>query len=214
MNIITLNETTHDVVSKSSYDIYEFRAKENKRMATDLANLPKGRIILMAIMDTGIDHLDPDTKVQMQACGAEVFEGSFRESYGFIGRKGYPKVAESRSRDTAYTLVFKSLAQTMQELGHTHLDLLKFDIEGFEWGLFAAEILPKSREQMPEQIAFELHTEKANPAFVPRDVVGDKGYTAVNKLMLDLFNAGYRITSKEVNNGDPACAEFVALNVL
>merc|ERR1719454_2210175 len=33
-------------------------------------------------------------------------------------------------------MVFKTLGESMKELGHTSMDLLKFDIEGFEWQLF------------------------------------------------------------------------------
>merc|ERR1719277_1594134 len=99
----------------------------------------------------------------------------------------------------------------MTELGHTYLDVLKFDIEGFEWKLFETEILPSKR--LPEQISFELHTQKASPYFVPQENVADKDFVAVNQLFLSLYQLGYRVSSKEVNNGDPACAEFVMVNV-
>merc|ERR1719174_520251 len=56
-------------------------------------------------------------------------------------------------------LKFKTLTETMRELGHTYIDLLKFDIEGFEWQLFQTEILPSKNP--PEQLSFELHTQKA-----------------------------------------------------
>jgi len=114
-------------------------------------------------------------------------------------------------KNHAETMQFKTLAQTMAELGHTYVDLLKFDIEGFEWNLFATEILPSSNP--PEQISFELHTQKANPAYVPQSLVHDKGYAQVNQLFRSLYDKGYRVASKELNSGDPACAEFVALNV-
>lgn len=214
INVVTLDPATHEVLSKNTYDTFaENKARENARMASDLGDLPDGRIVMMAVMDTGLDGLESNGKEAMRAFGASKLEGGFRESYGFIGAKGLRKVAESRSRDMPQRLIFKTLKQTMEELGHSYLDLLKFDIEGFEWGLFASEILVKDRAHLPEQISFELHTKAANPAYVPQEVVGAKGFKAVNKLMLDLWNVGYRITSKEVNNGDTACAEFVAVNV-
>jgi hypothetical protein len=212
INVVIVDAASQKVLSKDTYDTFE-KPQDTAQLAKDLNALPEGRIVLMAVMDTGLETLTEEAQKAMRACGADTVQGGFRESYGFIGRKGHKKVAESRSRDVPSKLQFKTLEQTMKELGHTYLDLLKFDIEGFEWGLFASEILTKDREHLPEQISFELHTAEANPSYVPRDVVGDKGYKKVNKLMLDLFNAGYRITSKEVNNGDPACAEFVALNV-
>lgn len=105
---------------------------------------------------------------------------------------------------------FKTLAETMKDLGHTYIDLLKFDIEGFEWPLFKTELLTIANP--PEQLSFELHTQKANPAYVPQFNVRDKGYVQVNRLFRSLYDIGYRVTSKELNNGDPACAEFVAIN--
>jgi len=109
------------------------------------------------------------------------------------------------------TLQFKSLSETMQELGHSYIDLLKFDIEGFEWKLFESEILPSKNP--PEQLSFELHTKRASPRFVPHSNVADKDYVQVNRLFKSLYDMGYRVTSKEINNSDPACAEFVAVRV-
>lgn len=108
-------------------------------------------------------------------------------------------------------LQFKSLSETMKELGHSYIDLLKFDIEGFEWQLFHTQLL--NSEHAPEQLSFELHTQKANPAYVPHDNVADKGFVQVNQLFKNLYDMGYRVTSKELNSGDPACAEFVAAKI-
>lgn len=109
------------------------------------------------------------------------------------------------------SLKFKSLSETMEQLGHTHIDLLKFDIEGFEWPLFQSQLLAQSGQNLPEQMSFELHTQKANPAYVPQENVHDKGYVQVNRLFKSLYDIGYRVTSKELNSGDPACAEFVLI---
>lgn len=106
---------------------------------------------------------------------------------------------------------FKSLSDTMAELGHEHVDLLKFDIEGFEWELFQTEILPS--KNLPEQLSFELHTQGALKQFVPPANVKGKGFVEVNQLFKALFDRGYRVASKELNNGDPTCAEFIAVNV-
>lgn len=108
---------------------------------------------------------------------------------------------------------FKKLSQTMQELGHEHVDLLKFDIEGYEWKLFQTEILTMETDRLPEQISFELHTQRANPYYVPHELVKGKGYAEVNSLFLMLHDKGYRIASKELNSGDPACCEFILVKM-
>jgi hypothetical protein len=108
-------------------------------------------------------------------------------------------------------LKFKSLADTMTELNHTRLDLLKFDIEGFEWSLFNDELF-SGMVSLPRQMSFELHTEGAQSMYVSPEVVKGKGFKQVNELFLNLFDRGYRVVSKEINNGDRHCAEFVVVN--
>mmetsp|Transcript_2495 Transcript_2495/g.7076 ORF Transcript_2495/g.7076 Transcript_2495/m.7076 type:complete len:251 (-) Transcript_2495:171-923(-) len=112
---------------------------------------------------------------------------------------------------SAEEFVFKTLSETMAELGHENIDLLKFDIEGFEWGLFEQDFYGSTVR--PMQIAFELHTQDAYPIAVPRVPVAGRGFASVSTLFSKLFGFGYRVVSKELNNWDPACAEFVLLNV-
>jgi len=136
---------------------------------------------------------------------------SFKFHNWCIGQKNNVSFKSNVYLQTDASMEFKTLTETMHELGHSHVDLLKFDIEGFEWQLFETEILPSKTP--PEQLSFELHTQKANPAYVPPSLVQDKGFVEVNRLFRSLFDKGYRVASKELNNGDPACAEFVLLNV-
>mmetsp|Transcript_74922 Transcript_74922/g.132513 ORF Transcript_74922/g.132513 Transcript_74922/m.132513 type:complete len:494 (-) Transcript_74922:75-1556(-) len=214
INLIAIDPATQQVVSNSTYDTYIAAEKENARLASDLYSLPTGQIVLVAVHDTGLEHLRQNALEALHHLGASVDGGNFREGYAFIGRVGQQPVVEKRSRDIKHQLQFKSLAETMQELGHTHVDLLKFDIEGYEWQLFQSEILSTNdRTQLPEQIAFELHTRGANPSYVPVELVSSKGPEQVGDLFLSLFDIGYRVISKEINSGDGHCAEFVALRV-
>lgn len=108
-------------------------------------------------------------------------------------------------------LKFKTFAETMETLGHSSVDLLKFDIEGFEWDLFESTLLVANI--LPAQLSFELHTEGANPGAVQPRKVNGKSFEAVNRLFLQLFDLGYRVVSKELNPGDQFCCEFVLVNV-
>lgn len=101
---------------------------------------------------------------------------------------------------------FHSLDQIMKRLSHARLDILKFDIEGYEWDLFETIM---QGNQLPTQMAFELHTQYANPNYVPSHLVAKKGRGAVAELFYELYLLGYRVVSKEVNNEDHGCAEFV-----
>lgn len=108
-------------------------------------------------------------------------------------------------------LSFRTLSETMRLLGHDSLDVLKFDIEGFEWRLFETEILGGGL--LPRQLAFELHTQGSKPIVVPPHLVKGKGFGEVNQLFLALHDRGYRVVSKEMNIYDDKCAEFVLVNV-
>ena len=77
----------------------------------------------------------------------------------------------------------------MHELGHADISILKFDIEGYEWKVFEDEIL-KWTKPYAEQLAFELHTEGANPAYVPRELVKNKGQPEVTHLFSQLSRMG------------------------
>merc|ERR1712079_415719 len=56
------------------------------------------------------------------------------EGAGFNAGNGY-------LRGKQRAVQFKKLSETMQLLGHDSVDVLKFDIEGFEWKLFQRKFL-------------------------------------------------------------------------
>merc|ERR1719272_1024046 len=109
------------------------------------------------------------------------------------------------------TLIFKSLSDSMKELGHSQMDLLKFDIEGFEWQLFTEELL--KGKVLPKQISFEMHTQGAKDWSVPVSNTKGRSNHEVNNAFLALHKLGYRVVSKERNRHDHACAEFVMVLV-
>ena len=129
---------------------------------------------------------------------------------GVLGVNQQMESAHAKGQDESQ-YVFKTIDQTMKELKHTKRSVLKFDIEGFEWGLFENNIL--NMKTHPVQLTLELHTQGANPRAVPPTVFEGKSFQAVNKLFLTLHDQGYRVISKEVNGGCPCCAEFVLVNL-
>mmetsp|Transcript_104584 Transcript_104584/g.196915 ORF Transcript_104584/g.196915 Transcript_104584/m.196915 type:complete len:329 (+) Transcript_104584:67-1053(+) len=126
-----------------------------------------------------------------------------------MSKTGYLKEGDVKAK----SMEFKSLAQTMHELSHKHIDLLKFDIEGFEWKLFEDDILHATDANLPAQLSFELHTQGANKFWVPPENVAGKGYEEVNSLFLKLFDLGYRVASKQVHSLDDRCAEFILVKL-
>jgi len=115
-------------------------------------------------------------------------------------------------RKADLTFEFKGLDTIRTELGHSHIDILKMDIEGFEWDIFVG-LLQLQDLDLPQQLLFELHTEGANPTWVPPSLVKGKTRREVVDLFLRLYDRGYRVVYKEVNIGDPRCADFTLLRI-
>jgi hypothetical protein len=119
------------------------------------------------------------------------------------------KAYDAGAVDTANTF---TLDTVMTNLGHKSdeedtgggVNLLKLDIEGYEWQLFGM-LLDESITDpatLPMQISFELHTEAGGENTFPLTL-------SLHALFARLWKLGYRVVFKEVNGGDTACAEFV-----
>ena len=114
-----------------------------------------------------------------------------------IGRKKeMNSIYTEKSADK--TFQFYSIHTLKEKLQHDHIDMLKVDIEGFEWDLLVDEILKMDSNDLPIQLLFELHTEGASPFFVSPNVVKGFGRRQVTQLIYDLFFRNYRVLSLEV----------------
>lgn len=112
---------------------------------------------------------------------------------------------------------FRSLQSLQAEFAPNGISLLKMDIEGFEWDVFTSLLwadtnaYPVGREYdaLPHQMSFELHW---------WTIAGRRDYTHgdVALLFKSLYDAGYRLLSREDNHGSPdgCCAEFTILRYL
>jgi len=146
---------------------------------TELAHLSHGTVLVFDPSPTGIDtiaHTDTsnltfypvglaaESSVYEFSVPADAGEGSYS-----VARDGLPKVS----------FECWSVERIMQKHGHTSLDLLKMDIEGFEY-----DVLDRMLEQrIPvRQICVEFH-----PWLRP-------GRTF--KMIRKLYKAGYRIVHK------------------
>jgi FkbM family methyltransferase len=132
-------------------------------------------------------------------------------SHGKIGN-AFKKTSGDKKGSNDQAFVFTSLLQLIKEKKLPRVDLLKLDIEGYEWDVLEnelSEVWKEDESMLPDQISFELHTKWANPAYVPHEVISDKGRDEVNDLFLLLTEMGYYVISKDINRGDPARCEFV-----
>jgi FkbM family methyltransferase len=113
--------------------------------------------------------------------------------------------------NTKQIFEFLTLDAIMRRLGHDHLDMLKMDVEGFEWDLLEQEVIQAKDTRRPAQLLFELHTQAAKPKYVPPALIRGKDRAAVQDLFARLAEVGYSVVSIEANENDPACSEFTLL---
>jgi hypothetical protein len=108
---------------------------------------------------------------------------------------------------------FYPLREIRRKLGHKRIDVLKMDIEGFEWDMMEREIVNGKDEDLPDQLLFELHGEGTGGQYVPVRLSKGKNRHAVNRLLLALHDRNYRLMNWEKNNGDGHAAEFAMIRL-
>ena len=93
------------------------------------------------------------------------------------------------------------LSGIMDRLGHKSVALLKMDVEGAEFDVFAevAKLAPSSR---PRQIVFELHYMNFERQFASKLIISS---------MLAILESGYQIVSREHNQSCPSCMETIMI---
>ncbi len=126
--------------------------------------------------------------------------------------KDLANIVYTKNKETT-EFIFKPLAKIKEELKHTSVGMFKFDIEGCEWDILQTDIVEGKDNDLPEQLLFELHTEGANPHYVPAKIVAGKRRREVVKLLYDLYHRNYRIVHYELNAGDKHCMELSLLRV-
>lgn len=112
-----------------------------------------------------------------------------------------------------------TLQEAMKALGHNHITLLKIDIEGFEFDVFANW---NRRQPLPAQILLELHYADlyhGSPFFrtdLLNNLLWPKHVMSLGELALfvsHLANLGYGIVSREDNALCRHCTELTLLRV-
>ncbi|KXZ45382.1 hypothetical protein GPECTOR_55g288 [Gonium pectorale] len=108
-------------------------------------------------------------------------------------------------------------SQLLQQLGLQSLAILKIDVEGYEFPVFAE--WHETTRGLPEQISVEVHWHKVWGAQgTPEELFPQWGRPDMSAMDLSLFffhlaNLGYGIVSQEINDACPTCSEFTFLRV-
>lgn len=101
------------------------------------------------------------------------------------------------------TPLFQSFHQIIADNHHTHLHVLKMDIEGGEYSVFADLLRHPASPNLPYQISFESH-------WWNRDIYHA---TMHQQMFAQLWRSGYRFLQHEDNPGDAACVEWTVMRV-
>jgi len=114
-------------------------------------------------------------------------------------RVHFTKAFISGHEDLTNDPPLRTLASIMAEHAHTHIDILKVDIEGNEYDLFAPGPLPSIG-----QMQFEVHT--TDKRFGGNREAEEAAYT---QLVSKIESGGHRMFHKEMNlRYDPFCFEL------
>jgi hypothetical protein len=121
-----------------------------------------------------------------------------------------------------------SLQQLQQRFHHTRLDLLKLDIEGYEWPIFESwpelpsdhpgpQQQPQQQGQqqqvihLPMQILVEVHYQTQMHELWPQHGVPFKHEIQMVQLQEHLLNMGYAVAIRDDNQRCPHCSELTLL---
>jgi len=89
LNVVTIDMLTQEVIAKKNYDTYEDPGLAKENLAVDIDELKPGSMVLMGLMDSGMENLDASLFTLFQTeLGAKISAGTFREGYALIAVKG------------------------------------------------------------------------------------------------------------------------------
>jgi len=109
-----------------------------------------------------------------------------------------------------------TLEKMQQQLNHTRLDLLKMDIEGFEWPIFdswplLSDYEGSSKVKLPMQVLVEVHY---RTQMTPLKRNGSKNFRESEDLVNlaeRLLKIGYVVAVRDDNNLCAHCSELTLL---
>jgi hypothetical protein len=104
-----------------------------------------------------------------------------------------------------------TLGQIQRHLGHDKIDLLKLDIEGWEWTIFDIE---STNATMPMQVLVEVHYTQGKKG--TRGVIHDRTMSSAKdlvRLQSRLLKMGLVTVHRDDNKSCPWCSELTLLRV-
>ena len=115
----------------------------------------------------------------------------------------FPNKGTQQHAQLSNTSLVQSFGQILKDNNHTHLHVLKMDIEGGEYSVFTDLLHHPASTNLPYQISFESH-------WWDRDIYHA---TMHQQMFTQLWRSGYRFLQHEDNPGDQTCVEWTVMRV-
>jgi hypothetical protein len=162
---------------------------------------------MAAVFGAEVHMFDPSPSVTRKF---ESFKAGKPQGPGriFFHALGLGPVSSAPGKEWSLTIegqpcAAKSFADIAKSLGHTHVDILKIDVEGGEFGAMPQMLAEKSLAALQvQQILIEFH------------LWSDESFEKFVQIVQGLKDQGYLLFRKELNPTDASrCAEFAFVRV-
>lgn len=107
---------------------------------------------------------------------------------------------------------FWTLDQMQHNLGHKGIDLLKIDIEGFEWPLFDS-LETSTNFAMPMQMLMEVHYSIESDIKAPNHTHTNDKATDLVRFQTHLLKRGFVVVKRDDNPHCPHCTELTLMRI-
>ena len=135
-----------------------------------------------------------------------------------LGVKNVPAPANPTSyNENSVVGEIWTLEKMQSTLGHSRIDLLKMDIEGYEWPLLGSwpELfdIRSSSAVLPMQIAVEVHYQSQMEELSVSPSIDFKHSTDLVRLQSHLLKMGYATIINDLNPSCPHCTELTLMRI-
>jgi len=175
----------------------------------DQMNMTRDQCVVFSIGSMG-NYLFEEAIVEHTTCVVEVFDctGNYKVPKHLTDRVHFHRVCLGSKDEKIAKRQFLTFQSLLQFTAHRFVTLLKMDIEGYEWDVLPALLTEYESTNtfglLPFQISFELHLMEAH-------IVRPRSVGEVVHVASLLYDAGYRIISREDNIQSPKCSEFTVM---
>lgn len=133
-----------------------------------------------------------------------------------VAKAEHPELVKHVAPDFSVVGAVETLQRMQERLQHTRLDLLKLDIEGYEWPIFESwpelnDIEKSSKVTLPMQILVEIHYRTAMHDLWPKPGEIFKTEIDIVELQAHLLRMGYVVAIRDDNMACPHCTELTLL---